>query len=406
VDLLQVAALTAAIPASGLVGLGAWRFSMPHRATDLMVDLAGKKRETKPKVRRAWPRRNGWQLAWRTPAGLTATRVAQEREAIEQHLRCSATIWEDRGLVRMRLGTKRLPKRVSYKRFYSQRRPNGELVFGIGEGQEGPIWVDLGKAYNLLLGGAIAGGKSTVLNQIVVQLAEAYDPSEVQLLLMDLKGGDGVEFGMYERLPHLWRPVVTQLEECEEVFEALLAEVQRRYSEMHKVGAKKIEEYNRNGHQMARLVVLIDEFAELQGLAKKLLGPGQPVESLTRIARAAGVHFILATQRPDVNVVPGQIRNNFKAVLAFYCGDEHSSGVLLGPGNFRAHILNPEDPGLGIWQYRTSTKVRAIWLSTEEAVERVKLLTRIAVPANPSPIGREGLELSPEVDSAEREDAA
>ncbi len=97
-----------------------WRFSMPGRATNVLLGLGAGDDESRPRVRRMWRRGPVWHVAWRMPVGVTVSALQHHREAIEQALDVSADFWYERGLVHMRAGTKRLPKRVEFQRFYEQ----------------------------------------------------------------------------------------------------------------------------------------------------------------------------------------------------------------------------------------------------------------------------------------------
>ncbi len=267
------------------------------------------------------------------------------------------------------------------------KQPAGELLMGIGVGREGPVWVDLAKAYNLLFGGAIGGGKSTIINQGLLRMAEVYSPERLRYLLFDLKGGDGVEFGMFNPLPHLDRPVVSDLADCEEVFESVMAELAERFRQLSRLGVKKIEQYNARPREekqglglplwMPRKVLAIDEFARIWAIPKPGLQKVMAaMETITATGRAAGIHVILATQRPEVDVIPGLIQNNIFGRGAFKVGDPQTSEMLLGKGDYRAQALPPEDPGLMIWKYQGSVRVRAILLKEGEAEDRIRRLSR------------------------------
>src|SRR5207253_415932 len=132
------------------------------------------------------------------------------------------------------------------------------------------------------------------------------------------------------------------------------------------LGVKKIETYNAAPTAaklalglpfwMPRKVVVFDEFARIWAIGgpvvKKVIAT---IENATATGRAAGVHFIFATQRPEVDVIPGLVQNNIFGRGAFKVGDPQTSEMLLGKGDYRAQALPPEDPGLMIWKYRTSS---------------------------------------------------
>jgi hypothetical protein len=109
-----------ALSVLALVLLVLWRFSMPGRATKVLLGLGAGDDESWPRVRRMWRRGPVWHVAWRMPVGVTVSALQHHREAIEQALDVSADFWYERGLVHMRAGTKRLPKRVEFQRFYEQ----------------------------------------------------------------------------------------------------------------------------------------------------------------------------------------------------------------------------------------------------------------------------------------------
>ncbi len=343
-------------------------------------DRTGKNPE-QPKLRHWRPDRRGWVLAYKMPIGADSGKWLDNLNAISEALNASVRIAYDNGWVWFRLGTRRIPREVSYQRFYRRRRPKGELVIGIGQSQEGPIWVDLAKLPHLLAGGMNGSGKSWFLNQAITYLVETHSPSRLRLSLFDLKGDGAPELNKFGVLPHTNGPVISDLEGAKERLSELEGEMNARYRQITAAGCTDFEEFNRKHPEtpLARLVIVIDEFADLtQGLSgadQKLL------ERVMRKVRACGGHFILATQRGDATVLPGQMRNNIGAVLSFRVGNRHSSEVMLGDGGSAAATL-PARPGVAVWQPDQGTliRVQGIGLDPDEARHKVELQKPVVRP--------------------------
>lgn len=353
-----------------------WGRFLPWHARRVLRKLwdPAQKRDDQPKLRRVRRGRHTWTLGWKMPPGASSEKWQTLANDISESLNCSTVVWYQNGKTWLRLGVRRLPRKLGYQRFYGQRRPAGELVFGIGCSQEGTVWADLGVLLHLLVGGMNGSGKSRFLAQLIVSLAEGYSPRQLRMLLIDLKGKGAPEFSRYASLPHLDGPVIGDIESCKKALAELELEMDERYRRIAQAGCSDITEYNA-GHPEAplpRKLVVIDEFADLTA---RFSGPElKAFERLVAELRACGVHMVIATQRPDANVVPGQIRNNMGAVLAFRTGNRTSSEVLLGDGHAGAVSLPPGEPGMGIWQHGSDMRVRGIFLSPQEAEARVARL--------------------------------
>src|SRR5437764_275462 len=158
-----------------------------------------------------------WRLAWRMPVGVTSEKVLEQRTAIEQALDCSLrACWYERGLVRAEFGVARLPQRLGWRAFRRrvERRASGmELPVLLGASRVGPLVVDLAEQPHMLVGGSTGSGKSTLLRQAIAGLVVRYDPSALQLVLVDMKGG--MEFNTFEGLPHLMCEPVSEVEDAE-----------------------------------------------------------------------------------------------------------------------------------------------------------------------------------------------
>lgn len=179
---------------------------------------------------------------------------------------------------------------------------------------------------HLLIAGATGAGKSVMINTIVNALTKQMTPKQMRLVLVDPKQ---VELAHFEQLPHLGgKPVVTENAEVETVIAELVDEMEQRYSDMRAKGCREIDDYNAKGGAMQRVVVVIDEFADLMmtsadGWAEKML------VRLAQKARAVGIHLILATQRPSVDVVTGLLKANIPTKICFMTTSRTNSQIVL-----------------------------------------------------------------------------
>ncbi len=210
----------------------------------------------------------------------------------------------------------------------------GALQFGLGRDVSGQASVaDLTRMPHMLIAGATGSGKSVCINAIITSLLLTHTPDTLRLLMIDPKR---VELTVYNGIPHLIAPVVVDVERAVPVLQWATKEMERRYKLFAKAGARNIEAYNdklaaRGEPILPFIVIIIDELADLM-----LSAPDEVERHICRIAqmaRATGMHLLLATQRPSVDVVTGLIKANFPARIAFAVTSQIDSRVILdSPG--------------------------------------------------------------------------
>ncbi len=209
---------------------------------------------------------------------------------------------------------------------------SGESRLGLALGQDvsgQPIAVDLTRMPHLLIAGATGSGKSVCINAVIASLLLTHTPQSLRFLMVDPKR---VELVQYNGIPHLLTDVVVEMEQVVGVLQLALREMDRRYRLFAKAGARNIESYNTlaEGKGEARLpymVIIVDELADLMMVAAEEVE--RNVVRLAQMARATGIHLILATQRPSVDVVTGLIKANFPARIAFAVTSQIDSRVIL-----------------------------------------------------------------------------
>ena len=204
---------------------------------------------------------------------------------------------------------------------------SSQLGFAIGKDISGTAVVaDLGKMPHVLVAGQTGSGKSVMINTIISSLLYRNSPSDLKLILVDPKR---VELKPYDDIPHLLTPVITEPEKCISALKWAVAEMERRYKALDDAGKRNITEYNavKQEEGMPYIVIVIDELADLMMMAAR------DVEALiVRIAqkaRAVGIHLVLATQRPSVDVITGLIKANIPARIAFTTASQVDSRTII-----------------------------------------------------------------------------
>ncbi len=203
------------------------------------------------------------------------------------------------------------------------------LAIALGQSVDGtPISADLGSMPHLLIAGTTGSGKSVCVNAIITSLIAMNPPDRVKFIMVDPKR---VELTGYNGIPHLVAPVVVELERIVGVLKWVTREMDERYKRFSLAGARNIEDFNKHlqpeAEQMPYIVVIIDELADLM-----MMAPDETERVITRIAalaRATGIHLVIATQRPSVDVVTGLIKANFPARIAFAVAGGVDSRVIL-----------------------------------------------------------------------------
>lgn len=190
-----------------------------------------------------------------------------------------------------------------------------------------PIVADLTKMPHLLIAGTTGSGKSVALNSIITSVLYKASPDEVKMLMIDPKM---IELSAHENIPHLINPVITHPKEATDALKKMVFEMERRYRTIAELGAKNIESYNRmvtEDRKLPYIVVIIDELADLMYTASSEAETA--IVRLAQMARAAGIHMIIATQRPSVDVITGIIKANFPTRIAFRVTSKIDSRTIL-----------------------------------------------------------------------------
>lgn len=278
----------------------------------------------------------------------------------------------------------------------------GDLAFALGRDVSGRVvYADLAKMPHLLIAGSTGSGKTIALNSVILSLLYKNTPQQMRLLLVDPKR---VEFTVYANIPHMLAPVVVENAKAVNALKWAVSEMERRFDVLSRAGARDIGSYNSNKKVIAEegpmpyIVIVIDELADL------MAAKGREVEALivriAQMARAVGIHLILATQRPSVEVITGTIKANMPARMAFQVASQIDSRTildmagadkLLGRGDML--FLSPQASKptriQGAFIKDTEIKKVADFLRKQNAApegEEVKELSGAQAPSSSAPI--------------------
>ena len=202
-----------------------------------------------------------------------------------------------------------------------------KLPIALGKNISGaPITSDLSSMPHLLIAGTTGSGKSVCINTIILSLLYKHGPDKCKFILIDPKM---LELSTYEGIPHLLCPVITEAKRATSVLGWVVKEMESRYRLMTRVGVKNIDGYNsKHKLSMPYIVVIVDEMSDLMLVAGKEI-EGY-IQKLSQMARAAGIHIIMATQRPSVDVITGTIKANFPTRISFQVTSKIDSRTILG----------------------------------------------------------------------------
>ena len=234
------------------------------------------------------------------------------------------------------------------------RRSPSKLTLALGKTIHGePFMADLAAMPHLLIAGSTGAGKSVGINGMLTSILYRATPDDVRMIMIDPKR---LELGMYDDIPHLMTPVVVDPKQAANALRWAVREMEERYKTLAAEGVRNIEQYNRNVHQaiaekrasqseeapklLPFIVVVIDELADLMMVASNEVE--ESIARLAQMARAVGIHLILATQRPSVDVITGLIKANLPARISFRCASKIDSRTILD-GNGAEQLLGKGD---------------------------------------------------------------
>ncbi len=202
-----------------------------------------------------------------------------------------------------------------------------KLPIALGKSISGiPITGDLTSMPHLLIAGTTGSGKSVCINTIILSLLYKHSPDKCKFILIDPKM---LELSTYEGIPHLLCPVITEAKKAASVLGWVVKEMESRYKLMTKEGVRNIDGYNsKHALPMPYIVVIVDEMSDLMLVAGKEIE--NYIQKLSQMARAAGIHIIMATQRPSVDVITGTIKANFPTRISFQVSSKIDSRTILG----------------------------------------------------------------------------
>lgn len=255
-------------------------------------------------------------------------------------------------------------------------RQTSKLLFALGRDISGdPIVGELNKMPHLLIAGATGSGKSVCINGIITTILMRAKPHEVKMMMIDPKK---VELNVYNGVPHLLTPVVTDPKKAAQALKKVVAEMERRYELFSETGTRNIEGYNeyikRNKESeeevvsnLPYIVVIVDELADLMMVASKDVEDS--ITRLAQMARAAGIHLIIATQRPSVDVITGVIKANIPSRIAFSVSSQIDSRTILDMGGAEKLLGRGDMLYIPVGMSKP-IRVQGAFLSDEE-VERV-----------------------------------
>lgn len=257
-----------------------------------------------------------------------------------------------------------------------------KLSFAAGKDIAGkPVVTDIAKMPHLLIAGATGSGKSVCINTLIISILYKASPDEVKLIMIDPKV---VELSVYNGIPHLFIPVVTDPKKAAGALNWAVSEMTSRYNTFAEYGVRNLQEYNKKvtamrvpegeerPEKLPQIVIIVDELADLM-----MVAPGEVEDAICRLAqlaRAAGIHLIIATQRPSVNVITGLIKANMPSRIAFSVSSGVDSRTILDM-NGAEKLLGKGDMLFYPQGYQKPARLQGAFVSDEEVSSVVEFLS-------------------------------
>ncbi len=256
-------------------------------------------------------------------------------------------------------------KDVLTSKQFAKKKAN--LKICLGEDVSGKSWVaDLTSMPHMLIAGATGSGKSVCINNVIISLLYQYSPQQLRLIMVDPKK---VELTNYNGIPHLLTPVITEVDKTINALRWAVKEMDERFRLLNSVGKRNIEAYNSSVliNKLPYIVIIIDELADLMAVAARDVEAA--IVRLSQMARAVGIHLVVATQRPSVNVITGLIKANVPARIAFAVASSVDSRTILDSSGAEK-LLGKGDLLFTTAEISKPRRIQGAYLSDEE-IERV-----------------------------------
>jgi S-DNA-T family DNA segregation ATPase FtsK/SpoIIIE len=260
------------------------------------------------------------------------------------------------------------------------------LTFALGKDVMGnPVYPDLGKMPHLLVAGSTGSGKTICLNSLIVSLIYRNSPKILRLILIDPKR---VEFPVYNPLPHLLTPVIFEPQKAVNALNWLVGEMERRFETLREAGSRGIGDYNRKLKEKPKLqqegfeimpyiVLIIDELADLMAAKGREIEAG--IVRLSQLARAVGIHLVVATQRPSVEVITGLIKANITSRIAFQVASQVDSRTILDMAGAE-RLLGRGDMLFLSSEYSRPKRIQGGFISSSEIKKVVNFIQKENLP--------------------------
>jgi S-DNA-T family DNA segregation ATPase FtsK/SpoIIIE len=267
---------------------------------------------------------------------------------------------------------------VALKEIISSKEFNNKdikIPITLGKSISGfPIVGDLVSMPHLLIAGTTGSGKSVCINTLILSILYRHKPDDCKLIMIDPKM---LELSIYQGIPHLLTPVITEPKKATTALKWVVKEMEKRYREMTEIGVRNISGFNEKASseskkKMPYIVVIVDEMADLMMIAGKEIE--NYIQRLAQMARAAGIHIVMATQRPSVDVITGTIKANFPTRISFQVTSKIDSRTILGEQG--AELLLGNGDMLFMSSASRIIRIHGPYVSEKE-IERVSTFLRL-----------------------------